>query len=115
VHLITEQSMPRYKAALAIHCSLFHMSSRSFSEDVWKLSYTIRPLNRSAKTNYHREIVIVISLVFLPNTRQLADIRVEGLEALNMAIPIDSYVRENDVSGFIWHVLSRARYTLIHG
>ena len=112
--LMTEQSTPRYTSSLAIHRSLLDMeSARLISENELMLSYAIKPLNHSAKTKDHRVIVIV--LLFLPNTRQLADVRIEGLEELNMAGAIDSYVQANDASGLIWHVLSRARYTLIPG
>jgi hypothetical protein len=42
----------------------------------------------------------------------LADVRVEGLEKVDMTNAVDSYVQANDVPGLIWHVLSRARQTL---
>lgn len=74
------------------------------------LSYTIGPSNSSAKTEVQR--VITIILIFLPNTRQLADVRIEGLEKVDMTNAVDSYVQANDVPGLIWHVLSRARQTL---
>jgi hypothetical protein len=56
--------------------------------------------------------VIVIVLLFLPNTRQLADVRIEGLEGVEMVNVVDSYVQANDVSGLVWHVLFRARQFL---
>ncbi|KAH9965209.1 hypothetical protein BC827DRAFT_1126350 [Russula dissimulans] len=100
-----------YTSSLALHRSLLNMeSSRSISENELMLSYAIDPPNNSTKTKNH--CVIVIVLLFLPNTRQLADVRVDGLEGLDMASAIDSYVQANDVSGAIWHVLSRARQTL---
>jgi hypothetical protein len=79
-------------------------SSRSISENELVLSYAIDPPHTSAKTKG----VVVIVLLFLPNTRQLADARIEGLE-VDMTNVVDSYVQANDVPGLIWHVLSRAR------
>ena len=72
------------------------------------LSYAIDPPNSSAKTEIQ---VITIVLIFLPNTRQLADVRVEGLDKVDMTNAVDSCVQANDVPGLIWHVLSRARQT----
>ncbi len=66
------------------------------------LSYKI-----GAKSTKPRIVVIV--LLFLPDTRQLADVRVEGLDGIDMTNIVDSYVQANDVPGLIWHVLSRAR------
>ncbi|KAI9431011.1 hypothetical protein F5148DRAFT_177302 [Russula earlei] len=98
-----------YTSSLALHNSLFSMQpSRSISENELVLSYAINP---SVKTKDTRIIVIV--LLFLPNTRQLADVRIEGLGELDMATAIDSFVQANDVPGLIWHVLSRARNILI--
>ena len=71
------------------------------------LSYAINPPNKSAKTKNERIVVIV--LLFLPNTRQLADVRIEGLEEVDMTNVVDSCVQANDVPGLIWHVHSRAR------
>jgi hypothetical protein len=81
-------------------------SSRSISENELVLSYAIDPPNGSAKTKGERVVVVV--LLFLPNTRQLADARIEGLE-VDMTNVVDSYVQANDVPGLIWHVLLRAR------
>jgi hypothetical protein len=81
-------------------------SSRSISENELVLSYAIDSPNKSAKAK--KELVVVIVLLFLPDTRQLADARIEGLE-VDMANVVDSYVQANDVPGLIWHVLLRAR------
>ncbi|KAI0254620.1 hypothetical protein BJV78DRAFT_1185694 [Lactifluus subvellereus] len=100
-----------YTSSLALHRSLFNMqSSQSISENELKLSYAVDPPNSSAKTKSSRVIVIV--LLFLPNTQQLADVRIEGLEGVDMTNAVDSYVQANDVPGLIWHVLSRARQIL---
>jgi hypothetical protein len=79
-------------------------SCRSISENELVLSYAIDPPNKSANGR-----VVVIVLLFLPNTRQLADVRIEGLEEVDMTNVVDSCVQANDVPGLIWHVLSRAR------
>ena len=71
------------------------------------LSYAIDPL---AKTKNPR--IVTITLLFLPNTRQLADVRIEGLDELDMTNVVDSHVQANDVPGLIWNIVTRARQTL---
>lgn len=71
------------------------------------LSYAIDP---SAKTKDPR--IVAITLLFLPNTRQLADVRIEGLDELDMTNAVDSHVQANDVPGLIWNIVTRARQTL---
>lgn len=66
------------------------------------ISYEIGPKAKNPS-------IVVIVLLFLPETRQLADVRIEGLEGVDMTNIVDSYVQANDVPGLIWHVLSRAR------
>jgi hypothetical protein len=85
-------------------------SCRSISENELELSYAISLPNSSEKTKNHR--VVTITLLFLPNTRQLADVRIEGLEKADVSNAVDSYVQANDVPGLIWYVLSRERQTL---
>jgi hypothetical protein len=85
-------------------------SCRSISENELELSYAIGLPNSSEKTKNHR--VVTITLLFLPNTRQLADVRIEGLEKADVSNAVDSYVQANDVPGLIWYVLSRERQTL---
>ncbi|KAI9441411.1 hypothetical protein H4582DRAFT_1932436 [Lactarius indigo] len=92
-----------YSSSLALHRSLFNFQSpRSISENELMLSYEIGPKTK-------RPRIVVIVLLFLPNTRQLADVRIEGLEGVDMTNIVDSFVQANDVPGLIWHVLSRAR------
>jgi hypothetical protein len=85
-------------------------SCRSISENELELSYAISLPNGSEKTKNH--CVVTITLLFLPNTRQLADVRIEGLEKANVSNAVDSYVQANDVPGLIWYVLSRERQML---
>ncbi|KAH9050273.1 hypothetical protein EDB84DRAFT_1450016 [Lactarius hengduanensis] len=80
-----------------LHRSLFNVQlPRSISENELMLSYEIGP-----KAKHPRIVVIV--LLFLPNTRQL------GGQGVDMTNIVDSFVQANDVPGLIWHVLSRAR------
>jgi hypothetical protein len=71
------------------------------------LSYAI---DAPAKTKNPR--IVTITLLFLPNTRQLADVRIEGLDELDMTNAVDSHVQANDVPGLIWNIVTRARQTL---
>jgi hypothetical protein len=89
---------------LALHRSLFDLrSSRLISENELMLSFEI---NLKAKD----PLIVVIVLLFLPDTRQLADVRIEGLEGLDMTNFFDSCVQANDVPGLIWHVTNQAVY-----
>lgn len=112
VHVI-EWGPPRYTSSLALHQSILNMHSyRSISENELMLSYNayaVNPLNGSGTIKGHR---VTIVLLFLPNTRQLADVRIEGLENVDMTHVVDSYVQANDVPGLVSHVLSRVRPTL---
>jgi hypothetical protein len=85
-------------------------SVRSISDNELELSYAVNPKNSSVKTKDPRTITIV--LLFLPNTRQLADVRIEGLDKVDMTNAVDSFVQANDVPGLIAYVLSRARQSL---
>lgn len=90
-----------YSSSLALHRSFFDMqSSRSISENELMLSY-------GPKAKDPRIVTIV--LLFLPDTRQLADARIEGIGGVDMTNIVHSYVQANDVPGLIWRVLSRAR------
>lgn len=52
---------------------------------------------------------LTISLVFVPNTRQLASAEVEGIDDIDVAEVVDLHVLTNDVSGLVAAVLARAR------
>ncbi|KAI0295726.1 hypothetical protein BC826DRAFT_1097150 [Russula brevipes] len=102
-----------YTSSLALHQSILNMHSyRSVSENELMLSYNayaVNPLTSSGRTKDHRVIIV---LLFLPNTRQLADVRIEGLENVDMTHVVDSYVQANDVPGLVSYVLSRVRPAL---
>jgi hypothetical protein len=68
------------------------------------LSYEIGPKAKNPR-------IVVIVLLFLPDTRQLADVRIEGVEGLDMTNFVDSCVQANDVPGLIWHVISQSQAT----
>ncbi|KAF8268931.1 hypothetical protein EI94DRAFT_1682396 [Lactarius quietus] len=92
-----------YSSLLVLLRSLFNIqSSRLISENELMLSYEIGPKAKSP-------LILVIVLLFLPDTRQLVDVRIEGLKGLDMTNFVDSCVQANDVPGLIWHVLSQAR------
>jgi len=82
----------RYTASLAFHRLLVSLESvKPISANELHLTY--RMLNAGAKSSG-----IIIILLFLPNTRQLADARVEGLDALDIANMVSPFVQANDVS-----------------
>ncbi|EGO03668.1 hypothetical protein SERLA73DRAFT_101905 [Serpula lacrymans var. lacrymans S7.3] len=91
-----------YTASLALHKSLLSLeSSHSVSENELRLTYMIGQNSPSPRE-------ISITLLFLPNTRQLVAAQVQGVE-IEIGDVIDSYVQSNDISGFLWAVLARAR------
>ncbi|KAI0266562.1 hypothetical protein BC834DRAFT_875183 [Gloeopeniophorella convolvens] len=97
-----------YTSSLALHRSLFRMRAfQSISENELKLTYAIEPTGDTTKAKGSR--VVGIILLFVPNTRQLADVRIEGLDGVDMANAVDACVQANDVPGLIWQILSRAR------
>lgn len=52
---------------------------------------------------------LTLNLVFIPNTRQLAEAQVNGIDYIDMAEVLDSHVLMNDVPGLVAAVLARAR------
>lgn len=98
--------LSRYTASLALHSSISNLEeSHSASENELRLTYK---LDSPSHSHPHR---IVISLIFAPDTRRLADAQVSGLEDLGVEIGdlIDSHVQVDDVHGFVASVLMRAR------
>ncbi|KAH9975365.1 hypothetical protein BGW80DRAFT_1485550 [Lactifluus volemus] len=88
-----------YTLFLALHRSLFSLQSfQSISENELKLFYTVDLPNSPAKTKHPHVIVIV--LLFLPNTRQLADVCIDGLEGMEMINEVDSYFRRTTFQGW---------------
>jgi hypothetical protein len=98
VAIPNSQYYRRFTASLDLHRSIFSLiSSRSPSENSLVLTYLVPP----------RELTI--TLIFIPNTRQLAEARVEGIENIDVAEVVDSHVLMNDVPGLVGAVLARAR------
>jgi len=52
---------------------------------------------------------LTITLLFIPNTRQLAEAQVQGVDDIDVAEVVDSHVLMNDVPGLVAAVLARAR------
>ena len=93
----------RYTAALALHRSLLSLeSAHSESENELHLTYNVTPRNSTEPRQ------IFIKLLFVPNSRQLADAQVEGLVE-DAGDVIGAHVQANDVPRLIVAVLARAR------
>jgi hypothetical protein len=90
---------------LVLHKSLHSLKSYSSpSENELHLSYAI------SSTTGRATHEISITLLFLPNTRQLADAHISGLPSnSDMSDVIGARVQSNDVPGLIAVVLARAR------
>ncbi|KIM91719.1 hypothetical protein PILCRDRAFT_828 [Piloderma croceum F 1598] len=87
-----------FTASLDLHRSIMSLiSSHSPSENSLVLTYLIPP----------RELTI--TLLFIPNTRQLAEAQVTGIDDIDVAEVVDSHILTNDVPGLVAAVLVRAR------
>jgi hypothetical protein len=73
------------------------ISFHSPSENSLVLTYLIPP----------RELTI--TLLFIPNTLQLAEAQVTGIDDIDVAEVVDSHILTNDVPGLVGAVLVRAR------
>ncbi|GBE86661.1 hypothetical protein SCP_0905410 [Sparassis crispa] len=92
-----------YTASLALHRSLLSLETFHFaSENELHLKYAI-PRQGEAR---RREVQI--TLLFVPNTRQLADAQIEGLSG-DLGDIVGAHIQANDVPGLIAAVLARAR------
>ena len=92
---------PRYTAAIALHKSIlgletFHLESENELQLVYRTSPAPEP----------RELTV--KLLFVPNTRQLADAEVTGIDE-DLSFLVDLHVRSNDAPGLLVAVLARAR------
>ena len=57
-----------------------------------------------------QQLQLTVVLLFVPNTRQLADVQVSGLSEDNdLSDLIGAHVQSNDVPGLIAAILQRAR------
>ncbi|KAG2359003.1 hypothetical protein BDR07DRAFT_1293364 [Suillus spraguei] len=88
----------RFSTTTSTHHALVSLlSAHSESDNELRLTYRM----------HEREVCI--TLLFIPNTRRLAEARVEGIEERVIGDVADAHVMENDVSGLVWAVLARAR------
>ncbi|KAH9945770.1 hypothetical protein B0H21DRAFT_743962 [Amylocystis lapponica] len=93
-----------FTAALALHRALLSLETfHSASENELHLTYALPPL---AAPGAPKQVRIV--LLFVPNTRQLADAQVEGV-AEDVGDVVGAHVQANDVPGLIAAILARAR------
>ena len=77
-------------------------TAHSESENELHLAYLITPQDTDERRR------IFIKLLFVPNSRQLADARVEGLLEDSGDV-IGAHIQANDVPGLIAALLARAR------
>ncbi|KAI0640798.1 hypothetical protein C8Q79DRAFT_995022 [Trametes meyenii] len=92
-----------YTASLALYRALVSLETSHFeSENELHLSYIVTPPGTVDQKQ------IFVKLLFLPNSRQLADAEVEGL-AEDIGDVVGAHVQANDVPGLIAAVLARAR------
>lgn len=93
----------RFTASLDLHRSLFSLASyHTPSENSLVLTYLVPP-------SPGRELVL--TLVFVPNTRTLASAAVAGagVDGVDVAEVVDAHVLTNDLPGLVAAVLARAR------
>ncbi|GLB45188.1 hypothetical protein LshimejAT787_2000930 [Lyophyllum shimeji] len=94
-----------YSASMKLHRSMSDLhESYTASENELRLTYNID----TGKATTHK---ITITLIFAPDTRQLAAVQTTGLKELNVEVGdlIDAHVQVNDVHGVIAAILGRAR------
>lgn len=99
----------RYTSSLALHRSLLSLtSSHSASENELRLTYALSPPDALSPPPADREITL--TLIFLPNTRQLAAANVDGLPpGTDVAELVDTLVQRNDVPGLVAAIVARGR------
>ncbi|KAF9652460.1 hypothetical protein BDM02DRAFT_3089128 [Thelephora ganbajun] len=92
-----------YTAAIALHQSILGLETfRVESENELQLIYRINSTPEPHK--------LKVKLLFMPNTRQLADAEVTGIDE-DLGYLVDLHVRSNDAPGLLVAVLARARDT----
>jgi hypothetical protein len=91
----------RYTASFALHRSLVGLETlHTEAENELQLTYTVGSSQR-----------LKITLLFLPNTRQLADAEVSEMD-IDVGDLIDIHVQSNDVPALVVSILARARASL---
>ncbi|KAF8438053.1 hypothetical protein L210DRAFT_853664 [Boletus edulis BED1] len=97
-----------FVSSLSVHRTLFSLKSTHVeSENELRLTYMINPPPGSASPEPND---LVLTLLFIPNTRQLVsvDVTLGGVE-LELGDVVDPRVQANDISGLVWTVLALAR------
>ncbi|THH29862.1 hypothetical protein EUX98_g4336 [Antrodiella citrinella] len=96
-----------FTASLALHQELFSLEAFTApSENELKLVYSLKP---PSPTQTNRRLAV--TLLFVPNTRRLADAQVEGMET-DVGDVVAAHVQANDGSGLIAALLARSRTEL---
>ncbi|KAE9399547.1 hypothetical protein BT96DRAFT_957222 [Gymnopus androsaceus JB14] len=91
--------------SLILHRSMHGLDDiQPVSDNELRLHYRVENLHGHSRP-------VAITLLFLPNTRQLVTVDVQGLEDLGMDLSdiIDSHLRMNDVPGVVVAILGQAR------
>ncbi|KAK2464521.1 hypothetical protein APHAL10511_003500 [Amanita phalloides] len=97
-----------YTASLAFHRSVHDLHEyHTVSENELRLTYNVASSSEAP-------MLITISLVFAPDTRQLLTVQVTGLDDLGVNVDevIDRHLQTNDVQGMIAAILSHVRVNL---
>lgn len=103
----TDDEMSRYTASTKLHRSMVDLQeSYAASENELRYTYGIDPLVEGEPP--HR---ITITLIFVPDTGNLAAVQTKGLEELGMEVGdlIEAHLQSGDVQGLIAAILGRAR------
>ncbi|RXW14976.1 hypothetical protein EST38_g10876 [Candolleomyces aberdarensis] len=93
-----------YTASLSLHQSLLGLEeSHSVSENELQLVYTIGDSTPPIRVS--------ISLIFVPDTRELGGVETTGFDTLGVETTelIEAHIQSNDVPGLVALLLSRAR------
>ncbi|TDL18800.1 hypothetical protein BD410DRAFT_830783 [Rickenella mellea] len=100
-----------YTASLSLHRSLASLQAmQCVAENELELTYMMTPLS-----NPLSNLTVTITLLFLPNTQELAEVHLSGPDPVpNIDIQdvVGSHVQANDVPGLVRSLLARLRATL---
>ncbi|RPD64118.1 hypothetical protein L227DRAFT_571695 [Lentinus tigrinus ALCF2SS1-6] len=92
-----------YTVALSLHRTMLDLeTAHSESENELHLTYAVTPVGSTERRQ------IFIKLLFLPNSRMLGEVQVEGLSE-DVEDVVGAHLQANDVPGLIAAVLARAR------
>lgn len=85
--------------------------SHAPSENELRLTYAIDADTSDPVPEHRKPHMITITLIFAPDTRQLASVQTQGLDELGVEVGdvIDERVQVNDVHGVVAAILARVR------